>query len=545
MRKRIFIIVFILVSLYNTSYSQWASLYNYGINTTDYPTGIALDQSGNTYVCGCSFSTAQESNYILIKYNLSGDTVWSRQYNGNISGEDESNEITIDNQSNVLITGRSESSTGYDIYTIKYSSSGDVLWSKRFNGSGSGSNASYSIETDDSLNVYIAGKIETTVNVYAISLIKYNKSGVMQWAKQFNGNNTGTNIPNAMTVNGISGNIYLTGYISTLNQGKDIVILKYNRNGSLIWQKIINGSYNSDDIGNSISTDSDENVYFTGSVTIGANNNTDFITSKYNSAGDSLWSVNYSGASGGTDISRAVTVDNLGNSFVTGESYSGSGSVTNEIATICYSSSGIIKWISKYNNNNNCCDHIPVSLASDQKGNIIVSGKSTGISNFNDFIVLKYNNISGTQSGVYRYRFQGTNDNDVKSIAIDKNGSCYLTGLISSTGAINIGTVKVINSAIGIENITKKVQGSTLSLTNYPNPFNSFTKIKFEVSAPGNALLEITDLSGKSIFRILKNGIASGSYEYLWDAASFPSGIYFCRLTSGKFTLTKKIILMK
>ncbi|MBK9404996.1 MAG: T9SS type A sorting domain-containing protein [Ignavibacteria bacterium] len=84
-----------------------------------------------------------------------------------------------------------------------------------------------------------------------------------------------------------------------------------------------------------------------------------------------------------------------------------------------------------------------------------------------------------------------------------------------------------------------------MSLTSYPNPFNSFTKIQFEVSAPGNALLEITDLSGKSIFRILKNGIASGSYEYQWDAASFPSGIYFCRLTTGKFTLTKKIILMK
>ena len=115
------------------------------------------------------------------------------------------------------------------------------------------------------------------------------------------------------------------------------MILKYNRNGSLIWQKLINGSFSGDDIGNSISTDPDENVYFTGSVTVGANNNTDFITSKYNSAGDSLWSVNYSGTSEGTDISRADTVDNLGNSFVTGESYSGSGSVTNGIATICYS----------------------------------------------------------------------------------------------------------------------------------------------------------------------------------------------------------------
>ena len=173
MKIKTCILIFILVSLYNTSFSQWASLYNYGINTTDYPTAIALDQSGYTYVCGSSFSSAQESNYILIKYNFSGDTVWSRQYNGNISGEDESNAIAIDNQSNVLITGRSESSTGYDIYTIKYSSSGEVLWSKRYNGLGNGSNNAYSIATDDSLNVYIAGKIQTSVNVFAIALIKY------------------------------------------------------------------------------------------------------------------------------------------------------------------------------------------------------------------------------------------------------------------------------------------------------------------------------------------------------------------------------------
>lgn len=545
MRVVIYKMFFISILLHNNSIAQWASLYNYGINSTDYPAAIALDQAGYSYVCGSTFSSAQESNYILIKYDLSGDTVWSRQHNGNINGEDECNGIAIDNHSNVLITGRSESNTGYDIFTIKYSSSGDVLWSKRYNGLGNGSNNAYSVATDDSLNVYIAGRIQTSANVYAIALIKYNMSGVLQWAKQYNGNNTGSNTPNAMTVNKASGNIYLTGYISSVNQGKDIVVLKYNRNGSLIWQKIINGYYNSEDIGNAISADQVENIYVTGQTTTGAGSNIDFITYKYSTEGDSLWSINYSGSPGREDISRAISVDEQGNSFVTGDSYIGSVPVNSEIVTISYNSYGLQRWISHYSNNNNCCDHKPVSIASDQKGNIIVSGKSTGNNNFNDFIVLKYNNASGIQSGIYRFRFPGTNDNDVRSMVIDSNGNCFLTGLIASTSAINIGTVKIINSTIGIENITENIKEGIQSMTNYPNPFNSFTKIVFGISTPANVILEITDLTGKSVLKIEKGGYVSGMYEYLWDASSCPSGLYFCRLISGKFSESRKIVLLK
>ena len=69
-----------------------------------------------------------ESNYLLIKYNPAGDTVWTRQYDVNTSGQDE----VKPNESNIEISGRSESITGYDVVTIKYSSSGSQLWSARY-----------------------------------------------------------------------------------------------------------------------------------------------------------------------------------------------------------------------------------------------------------------------------------------------------------------------------------------------------------------------------------------------------------------------------
>ena len=552
MKIKICTLILFICILSNVSFSQWANIYNYGIDSTDNPNAMAIDQFGYTYVVGSSFSTNQESNYILIKYNLSGDTVWTRQYNGNISGEDYANSVSIDNQSNVIVTGASESITGYDILTLKYNSSGSLLWEKRYNGLGSGNNIAFFSTTDDSLNVYISGKIQISTNVTAISTIKYNKDGVQQWIKQFNGNSTGNNIPNALAVNKNTGNIYITGYISTLNQGKDIVILKYNRNGSLMWQKTINGLYNGDDVANAIMIDSSENVYISGYITTGANNNVDFITAKYSTSGDSIWVKYYSGAGGGADISRAITVDNQGNCYVTGESFAGVGLVNYEIVTICYSSSGLQKWISHYNKNNNCCIHKSISLASDNNGNIIAGGSSTGDNNFNDFIVLKYNVINGNQNGIYRYRFPGTNNNDVKAMATDNSGNCYLTGIISSNGALNIGTLKISNSSIGIRNTSENIQSVKFTLVNYPNPFNPSTIIKFTVSENGklkieNSLvtLKIFNVLGKEVATLINDKLHSGLYEIKFDGSLLPSGIYFCKLISNNFTDTKKIILLK
>jgi uncharacterized delta-60 repeat protein len=541
-----FTVLFLLLfGIADSAIPQWTSVYNYGINDLDYPKAIAVDQSGFTYVAGTNFTASMEANYLLIKYSPAGDTVWTRQYDGNISGQDEVTSIAIDNQSNVIITGKSESITGYDIVTFKYNSNGIVLWGMRYNGLGSGSNDAFAVSTDDSLNVYVSGKIQISSGVSAFVTLKYDKNGILKWAKQFSGNNTGANAPGAMKVNKSSGNIYITGYVSTLNQGKDIAILKYNRSGSLLWQRIINGNYNGDDVANAITIDSAENVYVTGYVTTGANNNVDFITAKYNTNGDSLWTKYYSGTAGGADVSRAITADNQGNIFVTGESFVNSGLTSNEMVTICYGSTGSEKWVSHYNKNNGCCNHFPVSMLTDNNGNIIVCGKSNGENSFDDFIVLKYNATSGIQTGIYRYRFTGSTNNDVNAMAVDQSGNCYLTGTISFTGAINIGTIKILNSTIGIKTISETTDITKLSLNNYPNPFNSFTKIVFEVPASEYLTFDIFDLAGRSLKSIRMNNVKSGMYEYLWNAEMYPSGIYFCKILSDKYSEARRILLIK
>ncbi len=85
---------------------------------------------------------------------------------------------------------------------------------------------------------------------------------------------------------------------------------------------------------------------------------------------------------------------------------------------------------------------------------------------------------------------------------------------------------------------------------NYPNPFNPSTKIKFDIPVAGvqytEALqLRIYDAIGKEIAVLVNQKLSPGAYEADWNAAGFPSGVYFYKLTAGSFSETKKMILLK
>jgi len=112
----------------------------------------------------------------------------------------------------------------------------------------------------------------------------------------------------------------------------------------LQWDKRFNGPIANDE-GKAITVDVSGNVYIAGSSD-GPTGGSDFLTIKYNSDGNLLWSQRYNGAANGQDSVRAIRVDALGNVYITGKSQ-GSGTNIN-IVTIKYDSTGVQKWASVY-----------------------------------------------------------------------------------------------------------------------------------------------------------------------------------------------------
>jgi hypothetical protein len=80
---------------------------------------------------------------------------------------------------------------------------------------------------------------------------------------------------------------------------------------------------------------------------------------------------------------------------------------------------------------------------------------------------------------------------------------------------------------------------------NYPNPFNPSTKIRFTVPEAGLVTMKVYDLLGQEVAILVNGEQIAGVYEVTFDAAQFPSGIYFYTINAGDFVATKKMILLK
>jgi Secretion system C-terminal sorting domain len=80
---------------------------------------------------------------------------------------------------------------------------------------------------------------------------------------------------------------------------------------------------------------------------------------------------------------------------------------------------------------------------------------------------------------------------------------------------------------------------------NFPNPFNPITTIKLDLPASANISLVICDMLGRELYRVAKEFLKAGSYNFSWDARKFSSGIYFYRMTTEDFSETKRMVLIK
>ena len=79
----------------------------------------------------------------------------------------------------------------------------------------------------------------------------------------------------------------------------------------------------------------------------------------------------------------------------------------------------------------------------------------------------------------------------------------------------------------------------------YPNPFNPKTVITMHYAVGSNSTVNIYNLQGKLVDRLVDAFMHAGKYELIWDASDMPSGVYIVRMKAGEFLASRKIVLMK
>ena len=370
--------------------TQWLDTYFYSMVSYNQVEDVAVDSNGNVYVTGWykSDSTWNVGNSVTfpaqsgfnkqsftIKYNSTGTPQWGKITGGNVG---EGRSIVTDSSGNVYVTGSFNNSAIIDLgnsvtlpnvgtsqsftYIVKYDTDGTAQWANAVEAT-NGSNG-YGIAVDSNGNVYATGQYRQTTGTTSlgnsISLpqtnsdadpytIKYNSSGVAQWA-----NGIGTEGSSGAGPNygyGIAtdsdGNVYVTGSyyhsgpsaislgngvtIAANSATSDAFIVKYNTAGTAQWANVIDSRQT---IGYGIATDSSGNVYVTGiyeyygsSISLGNSvtlpdaytTGKNIFTAKYDTNGVAQWAdALETSTSGNNSYSYGIATDSNGNVYVTG-----------------------------------------------------------------------------------------------------------------------------------------------------------------------------------------------------------------------------------
>jgi len=301
---------------------EWATSFN-----ENYPVNISgsdmiADNFGNVYVIGYSQDTAYNGNLNVLKYDSYGYLEWVRT----IDSLTYFVRIATDDSSNLYIAGNS---SDYGFVTIKYNSFGTLKWTKSYSNGGYW-NWAFDVVTDDSNSVYITG----ISGIDKFTTLKYDSNGNLGWVA-LDSSSIGLS-KSCITIDN-NQNVYVVGRGGDTSY--NCFLYKYNFLGVKQWERIYSGNYT---FGGASPVDifCDKNNF----IYVLANSHDydghcNYAVLKYDSSGNQIWVSNYIN-SGYQDVPYAISVDQFGNVYATGNIRQGNGT-TDEFATVKFNSLGV------------------------------------------------------------------------------------------------------------------------------------------------------------------------------------------------------------
>jgi hypothetical protein len=231
------------------------------LRADEFAQGVAAAPDGSAVYIAGQFGNG---SVFLVKFDPDGGLVWQRTWgdNGNFT-----NGVAVAADGSVYLTGGSSTyDVGQgDVFVAKFNADGVLQWDLTWGGFGF--DAGRDIAVDATGNVFIAGETSSFVGNDAF-LLKVSSTGAVLWQRDW-GTLDGDGFPGLTAAYGVGtgpdGSIYITGNAFDTGASANVILVKFDTNGNVVWQGIGGPGFGS---GADVAVAADGQLFVTGNVSI-------------------------------------------------------------------------------------------------------------------------------------------------------------------------------------------------------------------------------------------------------------------------------------
>lgn len=562
---------------------QWATQALGGSVDYDHGYAIAVDRKGNSYVTGefsgtISFDSTSLKcigfyDVFIAKADTNGHWQWAVKAGG--PNLDEGRGIAVDESGNSYVIGVFDksitlgtttlTSSSKNVFLAKLDSIGIWQWAIQSYGGGSyENNIGIGIALDHSGNSYITGIFSSIISFggYTLSPIGYNdlfiakanSNGIWQWATTAGGAVVDVGIGIAVDK---SGNSFVTGSfegtaffgssVLSSSGARDVFIAKANPSG--VWQWATKAGGADDDVSSGIAIDSSGNSYITGSfngianfggTTLKSSGKNDIFIANVNAKGVLQWATQAGGIS--KDETTGIADDGKGNTYVVGI-FEGSARFSSTTLTC---SSNYEMFIAKIGYE----PLSPLTILSPNGGEIFYAGSTATIRwtpNLNARISqvdLAYSTDRGIiwktlatalpNSGSYEW-----------TIPYSVSPECLVrvSGIGTTILKDESNAVFTINPPLSIGD--KPIETDEISARLFPNPTQLASVVEFTNKELGIVKIGVFDVCSQKVLEICNKEFPPGRISLVFSLAELPIGQYFIRIETPCGEVSLPLIITK
>lgn len=250
----------------------WTNAFDAPDATSTVVNRVTTDADGSLLVVGYHDTMAAGNNILVRKYSPDGMVVWTRTHDGPAMGNDHGYGVAATEDGRIYVSG-SETVAGesYNMWLGRYDVDGNLIWERSYNGPSGLEDYLIDVDVDPDGNAYVCGYAADVDFPWHIFVRRYDPDGEIVWTDEYSGAATLGAHCGALARDS-TGDLVITGgeMRDVLGmQIRDVLVRKYSADGDVKWTTRIPGGALGPDYGRDVFVGDDQTIYATGSIDTG------------------------------------------------------------------------------------------------------------------------------------------------------------------------------------------------------------------------------------------------------------------------------------